>query len=292
MVTKPAADGVALGIYQDGAAARTVVLASRDEFDGPPKASNPGVAERTGLDGLAPSPACALTPGRFAAVHLGLCRLVARAAEHVETPFAFGFPASPHPLLAQGAHPPGPRPRPARGVRRRAGTRRRRRPRRFLPSSTIVRPPRKVRVYKRCHFCKKPLGEKFSLHTYVESVTRRRHGGLRRVGQSSPRARLPRGRASRSLLVSDARASLWSQCLDLRSATADDPSTEAVRSRGKSIDGRANEPRALRPQELTVEIDRLTYCRACVPLDRAGRSRTPQISPRCCRGDAARAGYE
>lgn len=173
------ADGVALGLYRDGAASRTVVLASRDEFDGPPSASDPSVAERIFLDGLAPSPACGLSPGRFAALHLGLCRLLARAGEHVETPFSFGSPASLHPLLAQARavlararaecaaaeadwDTPAPMPEP-------------------LFEVTILRPLRKARVYKRCHFCKKPLGNVFAFHSYVERGVRRRSGEEREV---------------------------------------------------------------------------------------------------------------
>jgi hypothetical protein len=180
------ADGVALGRYSNDAAERTVVLASRDEFDGPPLASDPSVAERIFVDGLAPAPACGLTPERFAALHLGLCRLVVRAAKHIETPFAFGAPASPHPLLAQ-----------ARALLERARDQRAAvdadwdtmaPPPKTLFEFTIIRPPRKVRVYKRCYFCKRPLGDKFSLHTYVERVTRRRDGDERDVDVKRVRA--------------------------------------------------------------------------------------------------------
>jgi hypothetical protein len=94
-----AAIGVPLGRYLAGAAPRTVVLAPASTFDEPPRAADPHVADAVFADGISPSPVLDLTRGRFGAIHLGLCRLLERAACDIMSSFRFGAPASTHPLL-------------------------------------------------------------------------------------------------------------------------------------------------------------------------------------------------
>lgn len=43
-------------------------------------------------------------------------------------------------------------------------------------------------MFERCHFCRKPLGADFTVHTYVERVTRRRAGDEREVDVKRVRA--------------------------------------------------------------------------------------------------------
>lgn len=166
------AHGVALGGYEDGGTIRTVVLASRDDFDAPPRASDPLVAERVFLDGLAPPPACSLTIGRFAAIHLGLSRLLDTAAAHIEPLGAIMAAHRPHPvterartlLLHARAH----------GTASDADWDTLKPPPEDVLVITVL--PPEPRAFKRCRICKRALGTEFFVHTFFDRVARVRRG--------------------------------------------------------------------------------------------------------------------
>lgn len=166
------AHGVALGRYEEHGTKHAVVLASRDDFDAPPRASDPVVAERVFLDGLAPPPACSLSFGRFGAIHLGLSRLLDAAAAHVEPLSAIMAAPRPHPLaeraralllharvqgMASDADWDTPKPPPEEVM------------------MISVLPP-EPRAFKRCRICKRALGSEFFVHTFFDRVARVRRG--------------------------------------------------------------------------------------------------------------------
>jgi hypothetical protein len=93
--------GIHLGSYIVDGMNRPVFLASIDSFHEPPRATDPSVASSIFLEPLPLAPAIPLTFGRLAAIHLGLCRLLARTSSDLAplTDEADFFAHSrPHPL--------------------------------------------------------------------------------------------------------------------------------------------------------------------------------------------------
>lgn len=93
--------GVHLGSYSVEGVERPVFLASMDSLDEPLRTSDPAVATSIFLEPLPVTPALPLALGRLAAIHLGLCRLLARASSDLApvADDASVFAASrPHPL--------------------------------------------------------------------------------------------------------------------------------------------------------------------------------------------------
>jgi hypothetical protein len=95
------ATGVHLGSYAVDGVERPVFLTSIESLDEPLRSSDPAVASSIFLEPFQPTSAQRLTLGRLAAIHLGLCRLLARASSDlapVAEEAAFFAPSRPHPL--------------------------------------------------------------------------------------------------------------------------------------------------------------------------------------------------